>query len=98
MRGLRTQEEEKFKKFFNTIQDKAREQNKVFFAESGEGHDFETYTMEGENLSGWLIPLDEADEFEQAFINRSIDDAKWDKFIAFAEWRWDNNKLIIDFK
>lgn len=54
--------------------------------------------MEGENLSGWLIPLDEADEFEQAFINRSIDDAKWDKFIAFAEWRWDNNKLIIDFK
>ena len=86
MRGLRTQEGQKFEKFFALIQNEAMNEKKVFFLDSGEGQEFETDEMEGENLSGWLVPVKEADEFEKQFIKWDIDNEKWDDFYSFARW------------
>lgn len=97
MRGLRTQEGQKFEKFFALIQNEAMNEKKVFFLDSGEGQEFETDEMEGENLSGWLVPVKEADEFEKQFIKRDIDEEKWDDFYSFARWSWSNRQIKITF-
>ena len=97
MRGLRTQEGQKFEKFFALIQNEAMNEKKVFFLDSGEGQEFETDEMEGENLSGWLVPVKEADEFEKQFIKRDIDNEKWDDFFLFVRWSWSNRQIKITF-
>ena len=53
MLGLKTQESLKFNRFWQLIQDTARNFGCVFFGFAGEGRDFETPTMEGEDFSGW---------------------------------------------
>ena len=52
MRGLRTQEGEKFERFFALVQKEALKQSCVFFLDSGEGHIFENESMEYSDLSG----------------------------------------------
>ncbi len=76
MRGLRTQENTKFKNFFSSVQQKALENKKVFFLDSGQGNEFSTDTIEGEDLCGWLIPEKVASVFEE----------KWKAFNALDEW------------
>ncbi|MGI6178176.1 MAG: hypothetical protein ACOYJO_06985 [Eubacterium sp.] len=68
MQVLRTQEGNKFEKFFEAVNTQAKLQNKVFFLDCGEGNEFSNDIMEGEDLSGWLIPLAEADKFEKEFL------------------------------
>ena len=85
MRGLRTQETKKFRAFFEFVQKKAQEHNAVFFLDSGDGNDFETDTMAGEDLQGWLVPLNIADEFEAEWKDRNEDD-KWVDFFCWVEW------------
>ena len=50
MLGLKTQESLKFNRFWQLIQDTARNFGCVFFGFAGEGRDFETPTMEGEDF------------------------------------------------
>lgn len=76
MRGLRTQENTKFKNFFSLVQQKAYENKKVFFLDSGQGNEFSTDTIEGEDLCGWLIPEKDVSVFEK----------KWKAFKALDEW------------
>ena len=57
MQGLRTQESDKFNKFFSLIQDEAKKHNAIFFADAGDGHDLETPELECEDMMGWLIPV-----------------------------------------
>ena len=96
MRGLRTQESEKFNTFFSIIQSEAEQQGMVFFADAGDGNDFETETMEGEDMMGWLIPKDKAEEFEKIWKESNVDDS-WSDFYKWAVWEQDKGNIIINF-
>lgn len=85
MRGLKTQEGRKFERFFSLIQREAAKKDAVFFLECGEGHDFSTDRMEGEDLRGWLIPIEQADRFEKEWKAGSPGD-EWAGRIAWATW------------
>ena len=96
MKGLRTQESDKFKNFFRFVQDKAKSMDKVFFLDCGEGRELFTNDFDGEDLSGWLIPLEQADKFENIWLqNNNLDE--WSNNIVFAIWKF-NGKLEIQFK
>lgn len=97
MQGLRTHETSKFIEFFKLVQAEADCQGFVFFLDAGDGHDVETDTLEGEDLQGWLIPKNKANEFQKQY-ERGITDEKWDNFYAFAVWELKNGKIIIKFK
>ena len=86
MRGLRTQESSKFLRFFEIVQKAAEEQGEVFFLDTGEGRDFETELLEGEDLSGWLVPQNEADEFEAEW-SKWAERQAWDRYSYWAEWK-----------
>lgn len=97
MQGLRTQETEKFNKFFALIQSEAEKQKAVFFADAGDGNDFETATMEGENMMGWLIPKAKVEEF-QPLWKRSKVDEEWADFFGWAIWEKDEDNIAIHFE
>ena len=93
MQGLRTQETSKFEKFFAIVQDTAQKIGCVFFFDAGDGRDFETDTIEGEDLMGWLIPNDRLPEFEQEWKNGDVSD-DWSDFFVWAVWDNPNNPTI----
>ena len=97
MRGLRTQESEKFNRFFAVVQTEAKKQNAVFFADAGDGNDFATPTMEGENIMGWLIPTDKVEEFEPLWMKDEADDV-WTDFFVWAIWSMDGDTVSIRFE
>ena len=96
MRGLKTQEGNKFDKFWTIVSKKALENNKIFFLECGEGREFEMQDMEGEDLRGWLIPVDKADEFEKEWLKDEVGD-NWLNFIIWAEWQKVNGNISVEF-
>ena len=93
MRGLRKQESKKFEKFFEIVQSTAALQNSVFFLDAGEGRDFENSEMEGEDLSGWLVPNEKADEFEEFWSKNDVSD-DWSDMFGFAIWSDADNPII----
>lgn len=97
MIGLRTQESEKFNSFWTLIQKSANERNCIFFGDCGEGRDFETADMEGEDFSGWLIPKEQTDAFEKEFLEYNVSD-KWSDSLCFAIWERKGDKVSIEFK
>lgn len=97
MQGLRRQENGKFERFFSLVQETAKKQHCVFFLDCGEGRDFLTQTMEGEDLSGWLIPQNSVQEFERQFRADHIDE-KWFAFFTFAIWHETPDGIGIEFK
>lgn len=100
MRGLRTHESKAFERFFELVRQKAEEVECVFFVESGDGNDFSTSDMEGEELCGWLIPFEQANEFEEEWkAGGNIDDlARWEEFVVFALWGSDPRDPRIEFR
>lgn len=97
MQGLRKQEDKKFERFFEIVQKTAKTRGCIFFADCGEGRDFATETMEGEDLSGWLIPMQMVEPFEKQFTEGKIDES-WMEFIVFAIWRRSPTGIAIDFR
>jgi len=97
MRELRTQEGKKFKKFFEIVRAKAFEVGCIFLVDCGEGTDFENDDMEGENLSGWLIPMDKADRFQTDFDSNRVAD-EWDSFEVFMRWKNVDGKIEVEFE
>lgn len=97
MRGLKTHESDKFNVFFALIQDEAKKHNAVFFAHAGDGNDFESPTMEGENVMGWLVPNDKVKEFEPLWKADEVDD-NWVDFFTWAVWRDENGEIKIAFE
>lgn len=93
MRGLRGQESTKFNKFFDIVQDAAKKQGCIFFADAGDGHDFETDKLEGEDLSGWLIPKEKILDFEPLWEKDDVSD-DWSNFFGFAVWENADNPTI----
>ena len=101
MCGLKTHESEKFNRFWAAIQDQAAREGCVFFGFAGEGRDFETDAMEGEDFSGWLIPVKEADAFEQNWLDNDPDLCEMDTNdgrFTFAVWVENGRSISIDFK
>lgn len=84
MLGLRTKENNSFKKFFEKVQDKASSLDSVFFLDFGECQDLQVNNMEVDTLFGWLIPNDKVSLFEKEFLSsRKIDDS-WDDFCIWV--------------
>jgi len=97
MQGLKTQEESAFCRFFEVVQQHATALGFVFFLDTGEGRDVSFQDMEGEDISGWLIPCQHAAEFQDEWENTRPSD-QWLSFFRFAIWRLENGNLMIDFK
>lgn len=93
MQGLRGQENDKFNRFFEIVQNAAKEKGCVFFADAGDGNDFETATLEGEDLTGWLVPHDKVSDFEPLWEKDDVSD-DWSNFFGFAVWEDANSPKI----
>lgn len=96
MRGLKTQENDKFKKFWDKVQVAANKCGCVFFADCGEGHLLITDELECEDMRGWLIPKSRADEFEIEWLKNQVSE-KWIDNIFWAEWNEIDENISIDF-
>lgn len=101
--GIRTQrdaKDEMFMRYWQLVQDEAKKQGMVFFLEAGDGNEFELEDMEGEDLSGWLVPIAKAEEFRK--LHTARDDGACEDFegvvSCFAEWKIKENELSIEFK
>ncbi|EHO48231.1 hypothetical protein HMPREF9099_03116 [Lachnospiraceae bacterium oral taxon 082 str. F0431] len=90
MRGLRTNEGAKFEKYFAIIEEEAKRLGGVFFSETGEGRDLDLEDIEVCDLAGWLVPFDQADEFEALYLDRE-DKEIWDSD------RWDDMYIFVDY-
>ena len=97
MRELRTQEGRKFENFFSFVRAAADKIGCIFFVDCGEGRELLTEDLEGEDLSGWLIPKDEADKFQKEFDSGEISE-KWNNEFVFAIWNQNGKNISIDFK
>lgn len=101
LRGLKTQESEKFNRFWLLIQSTAAKQGCVFFGYAGEGRDFSTDDMEGEGFGGWLVPVGNADAFEalwQADEAALFQDKPLNSEFTFAVWNERNGHFSISFE
>ena len=97
MKKLRSLENDKFLNFFDIVQKYASKKNSAFFLFCGEGNNFETETLDGEDLSGWLVPMDRLNEFEELYhADADLDD--WADYFIFAIWSGDKNNPVIEFK
>ncbi len=88
MLGLKTKESEKFLNYFSVIQKTANSKRCVFFADTGDGRDFETDIYEGEDMSGWLIPVEKSEEFSKLWQKDDVSD-DWSDYFCFAVWEND---------
>lgn len=93
MLGLKKRESSKFEKFFGIVQETAQKAGCVFFLDAGDGNDFETEDLEGEDLMGWLIPEDKVSEFTLVWKEDSITD-DWTEFFVWAVWNNEQNPTI----
>ena len=75
----------------------AEKMNAIFFADAGDGNDFETPAMEGENMMGWLVPVERAKEFEPLWAMSAIDDS-WTDFYGWAVWSIVGDIVEIHFE
>ena len=85
MKGLRTVDTEKFKKYFSIIQENANKQGCIFFLDTGDGRSFESAEYELEDVWGWLIPQDKVAEFEPRWENWE-NLTEFEPFYVLAQW------------
>nr|DAP56891.1 MAG TPA: hypothetical protein [Caudoviricetes sp.] len=97
MRESRTQESKKFEKFFEIVREEAAALDSIFFIDCGEGRELVTEDLEMEDLSGWLIPRERADAFEEKFRKNEVSN-RWDSFVRFAVWEQHGDMITIEFK
>ena len=97
MQGLRTQENDKFCRYFSMVQAEAKKTDAVFFLQAGDGNDYVTDTLECEDLMGWLIPKDRVQEFEIIWKANKVDD-NWTDYFLWAEWYLEEGKVRVRFK
>lgn len=90
------EKEDKFDKFWDIVQNTAEQQGKKFFMECGEGREFFLEDMEGEDLRGWLVPLEQIGEFEPEWTENRVSD-KWLENIFWAEWKNTDGIITVEF-
>lgn len=96
MLGLKTQESSEFLEFWKLVQKEAEKQDKIFYAECGEGNIHKTETMECEDMRGWLIPKEFSKKFEKEWKGNKVSD-EWDDFIFWAEWSDEQGNIEVEF-
>lgn len=97
MLGLRTQEDDGFMRFMKIVEDEAAERNSVFFLDTALGDEISLGNIEGDNCTGWLIPKDKVDSFNEIFKSGNIDPREWDKYYVVAEPSIENDSFFIRF-
>jgi len=97
MQGLRTKENNKFLNFFKKVQESALKMNKVFFLDAGECLDIEFDNMVVDEMSGWLIPLEDVVSFELKF-NKNMNLDEFENFYIWVIPTIKNQELSIEFK
>lgn len=95
MQGLRKQENQKFNNFFGLVQQEATKKGRIFFCDCGQGKVFENNNFECEDLCGWLIPQEKADEFEKLFLNDSDDQHDFDDLYCYVDFSVRPNGEIL---
>ena len=99
MLGLRTQENEKHKRFFEIVQNAAAKQGCVFFSTCGTGENMvidDQYDCE--DLEGYLVPKEKAEEFQDYFLQYKENDKKWaDNFVTMEWKRSPEGDFVITF-
>ena len=55
-------------------------------------------TVEGEDLFGWLIPMDRTTEFISEKSGNHFCEEKWERFEIFAIWKLENGTVTIHFQ
>lgn len=95
MRGLRTQENDKFKRFFSLVQKEAEKKNAVFFSDCGQGDVFENNQFECEDLCGWLIPTEQVKDFEPLFRKDDKRQHDFDDFYVSVDFKVKDDKIQI---
>lgn len=103
IRGTQTDEREdaEFLRFFRIVQDAAEKLDSVFFLWSPECHDGQVGDVWCEDLSGWLVPSDEADAFESIWEthDQRIWSNEFNDWQSFARWSPDGDSGIrIEFE
>ena len=93
MLGLRTNESDKFIKYFEIVQATAQKQGCVYYLDAGDGLEFETEVYEGEDLMGWLIPDDFVLSFEKEWNQGDVSD-EWSKYYTWAIWSTSESPTI----
>lgn len=98
MKGLRTQENDKFKRFFKLVQNEAKQKGFVFFMDCGQGKVYENEDVECEDLCGWLIPEKDSSEFNQLFLEGSEQQHSFDAVYCYVDFTIDeqSGKIQID--
>lgn len=91
------EENDKFNRFWNLIQEEASKDNSKFFMDSGEGNELITEEFEGEDFSGWLIPVNSISTFERDWKSDNAHQDTWDDFYCYAEWKEENGAIKIEF-
>lgn len=87
-----------FDLFFELVQNAAKIKGYQFFMDSGEGRDFTTEEMEGEDLFGWLIPEECVPEFQKEWMSQKGINDQWDDYMTFALWEKEGNDIKIIFR
>lgn len=85
MTGLRTREPLGFEKFMEKVQQAAETKGCVFFLDCKEGHEQVKNGLIASDCSGWLVPAEEAEEFNAEYMDFSECDC-WDKYFAWETW------------
>ena len=94
MLGLRTKASDKFVKYFEIVQATAQQHDCVYYLDAGDGRDFENEVYEGEDLMGWLIPVDFVAAFEKEWNYGDVSD-EWSKYYTWAIWDTPESPSII---
>ena len=83
------------------IEEEARKLGGVFFSETGEGRDLDLEDIEVCDLGGWLVPFDQADEFEALYLGRKDkeiwDSDRWDDMYIFVDYILDGDNVSVKF-
>lgn len=91
------EENKKFNRFWDLIQEAAAKENAKFFMDAGEGNELITEEFEGENFSGWLVPTNIAKSFEHDWKMKNAHKDVWDEFYCYAEWKEEKELIKIEF-
>ena len=102
MQGLRSNESEEFERFFGIVEEEARKLGSVFFCDTFEGRDCSLDNMKVCDLGGWLVPIEEAENFESIYLAGKDDELwendKWYDMYVFVKYSLNGeNNLSLKF-
>ena len=69
----------------------------MFFLDGADGNELIEPDMEISDLMGWLIPEDQAEEFEKTWSARSEIPDRFEDCFLWAEWKKKDGQIIITF-